>query len=238
MKNFISFALLIFSSELFAAKALIYSGPGACEEQCAEASFEMARLAGLEPVYVDPENLNAESFKDAVIWIQPGGYASVAARALGNEGMDLIRNFVKDGGGYVGFCAGGFLATNIIGTTRNKGLGIVEGKSAPYKAYRRRGITLENTKWLSPAGEQERQIYWEGGAYFKLPRTQTVEAMAWYQRTGQIASVKTHFGAGKVYVTGLHPEAPQSWRDDVKLDDQDGLDYDLAVEMIHWVLNK
>lgn len=219
-------------------KALIYMGPGSCEDGCTEASVEMAKLAGLTPVIVTPETISKEIFKDAKIWIQPGGYASVAARALKTEGMELIRNFVKDGGGYVGFCAGGFLATELIGTTGNTGLGILPGRSIPYKSYRRRAITLEKTDWTLAGGFTQRQIYWEGGPYFTFKKDEAmkVEELGKYNRTGQTVSVRSTFGLGKVYVTGLHPEAPQWWRDDVYLDDKDGLDYDISVEMIKWAM--
>jgi hypothetical protein len=46
--------------------------------------------------------------------------------------------------------------------------------------------------------------------------------------------VRASYGEGRVSVSGVHPEAPQWWRDYYKLQDSDGLDYDLAVGMIRW----
>lgn len=43
--------------------------------------------------------------------IVPGGRASVMAKKLGPEGIRAIRQYVQRGGGYVGICAGGFLAS-------------------------------------------------------------------------------------------------------------------------------
>lgn len=43
------------------------------------------------------------------------------------------------------------------------------------------------------------------------------------------------YGNGKVFITGLHPEAPQSWRTYYGINDSDGLDFDLVDEMISWV---
>jgi glutamine amidotransferase-like uncharacterized protein len=40
----------------------------------------------------------------------PGGSGHQQAVALGDKGMKAVRKFVRDGGGYVGICAGSFLA--------------------------------------------------------------------------------------------------------------------------------
>ncbi len=44
--------------------------------------------------------------------IQPGGSGSRQGGTLGEAGREAIRQFVAGGGGYVGFCAGAYLATN------------------------------------------------------------------------------------------------------------------------------
>lgn len=46
---------------------------------------------------------------DAVIF--PGGSGSKEAAAIGQQGRRAVRNFVESGGGYVGICAGAYLAT-------------------------------------------------------------------------------------------------------------------------------
>lgn len=44
--------------------------------------------------------------------VVPGGSGSREAAALGEDGRARIRKFVEDGGGYVGICAGAYLATS------------------------------------------------------------------------------------------------------------------------------
>jgi len=44
--------------------------------------------------------------------IAPGGSGSKQARALGDDGCRAIVEFVENGGGYAGFCAGAYLASN------------------------------------------------------------------------------------------------------------------------------
>ena len=52
----------------------------------------------------------------------PGGRASKQFADLGEEGRQALRQFVKDGGGYVGVCAGGYLAS-YLGLVNAKTLG-------------------------------------------------------------------------------------------------------------------
>jgi len=50
--------------------------------------------------------------KDFDVLVQPGGSGSGQAKALQPEGCAAIKTFVKDGGGYVGICAGAYLASS------------------------------------------------------------------------------------------------------------------------------
>ena len=43
-----------------------------------------------------------------------GGYDMGYLRSLGKEGTDMVRNFVLDGGTYIGMCAGAYFACDYI----------------------------------------------------------------------------------------------------------------------------
>lgn len=217
-------------SQAHAAEALVYKGPGSCEAECSESAALMAQMAGLTVRYVGPEETDPQIFDDAKVWIQPGGKSSIVAKTMNSKLKDLIRAFINRGGGYVGFCAGGFLATKMIADRGIEGLGILPGTNDLYVEEEVRTLELS-----TPQGP--RHVYWEGGPFFNLSATDVAEPMSYYPNAS-IASVRAPYGAGRVYVTGLHPEAPQSWRDYYKIKDQDGLDYDMAIEMINWAIFK
>jgi hypothetical protein len=222
--------LFVISGQLAQAapKALIYKGPGACEDGCADAFVSIARDAGFDPVFVGPEVPKAGLFTDAAVWIQPGGYAGVAMQNMSQELKSQIREFVKNGGGYVGYCAGAFTATSRVGTTRISGLGIFPGGTKLYG----KGIDMKTVTWNG----SKRQIYWEGGPYLRnLPNS--VEVIAHYSN-GAVATARTEYGKGRVFVTGLHPEAPDWWVSSEEMEDIDGVDHDLVVEMLHWASRK
>lgn len=209
--------------------ALVYDGPGACEEDCALASADSAKQAGFTTKIIGPNALTSTStqadidnlFKDAAIWVQPGGYSRQAYEAMTPTLRNAIKNFVKNGGGYVGFCAGAFMTTREIGSTGSPGLGIFPGGTAPLGA----NTGALRVKWNG----KYRNIYFEGGPYMYNLDPSVVETTAVYSDGQTVAAARTHYGKGRVYIAGPHPEAPSWWSND-----PDGSDRDLAGEMMKW----
>lgn len=221
----VTFGLLMTSQALAGPKALVYNGVGACHEDCAKASYDSAKAAGFDPVYVGDQDTDPKIFDGATVWLQPGGYAGTAMQNMAPALKENIKNFVKNGGGYVGFCAGAFVTTAYVGTTRVKGLGIMPGNTKLYG----KGVRILKTKWQG----SDRYIYWEGGPYFRnMPAS--VEQTATYPN-GANGAVRATYGKGRIWVTGLHPESPKWWKDDSGYEDIDGDDRDIVANMLHWV---
>lgn len=211
--------------------ALIYQGMGACPEGCAENASKVADMAGFQPVVIGPQQVDLSVFATASVYIQPGGDAEDAVKAMSPQLIQEIQKFVSGGGGYVGFCAGAYLVATQIDGTMTPGLGIFP---AAVKAYR---TDLGKTPAIFPIhwGTFVRQMYFEEGGSIEIdPKDASkVEVMARYE-DGPVAVARSVYGQGKVYISNVHPEAPQQWLDAAKLNDPDGPDADLAVEMIRW----
>jgi glutamine amidotransferase-like uncharacterized protein len=60
---------------------------------------------------VDAGDIRAGILKMFDVVVQAGGRGSKQAATLGVDGVDSIRQFVKEGGGYLGICAGAYLST-------------------------------------------------------------------------------------------------------------------------------
>lgn len=60
--------------------------------------------------FVSPEEIRGGVLKDFDVVVFPGGSGSKQAEGIGAEGREIVRAFVRDGGGYVGICAGCYLA--------------------------------------------------------------------------------------------------------------------------------
>jgi len=221
--------------------ALIYKGPGSCSLDqgdagesgygCSEAASDAATLAGFRFQFVGPRDL-AESassdqvqalFGNAKVWIQPGGVSNTAYYAMTAKLRQSIVQFVKDGGGYVGFCAGAFLAADWFY--------IFPGSAHAYRYNPIRSdltYAFLNLNWNG----QKRSVYFEGGPYLSNLGS-TAEVTARFD-TGYIAAARAPYGKGRVYISGPHPEAPQIWSQEDGMSDPDGSDLDLAASMITW----
>lgn len=212
--------------------ALVYQGPGGCTRwKCNEAAAAAALDAGLDVKYVTPAKLTPEVFEGASLWVQPGGNAITVAQKIGPQGLKLIRNFVKNGGAYVGFCAGAFLADTIVDDDgKVRGLGLLPVETADYPVDSGdAGIPLV-INWLG----HKRTLFFNGGGYFKthgVDRSTDFSVLAWFPN-GDAATLETAYGKGGVVVTGAHPEAYEQWKADAGFRDPDGNDRFLAVDMV------
>lgn len=226
--------LMLFAVNAFAHDAIVYGGPGSCPEGCTDAAVTVTRLAGFDPLVVTPDTFHPSLLEGVKVWVQPGGKAGQASNAMGSEMREQIKTFIHNGGGYVGFCAGAFIATKKVGTSSVTGLGIIPGTT---KLYRQSSGNISIQAMLRPQGV--RYWYWEGGPRFVFSNTEfkSVKVTSRYKVGNYIGGIDTTYGKGRVSVTGLHPEAPKWWSDDVNMIDPDGDDNQEAADMIKWAAN-
>jgi len=191
--------------------ALVWEGPGACRPSCLDASVIIARRAGFKVKKVGPGFTDFSLFKKAKLWVQPGGKSTTAAAAMGPVMMDQIREFVRNGGGYVGFCAGMFISTPEIGTSKKIGYGIIPGETELL-------IKGENDRAMIPIDTIDHgrvTMYYAGGPYMRVSEADLKavdgEVIARYP-DGKIAGIRARYGKGKVAVIGTHPEAGFIWK--------------------------
>lgn len=211
---------------------------------------------GLSSREIGFDELNNPKFPLSGVYralVVPGGWAAWYNYWINKAGKDKIREFVRDGGGYVGICAGAFFAVDKIVWA-----GVEYDNRAGYNAYfQMTGYDLDLfpgtaigpiaaiADWyikpkdmtqieLAPdrkalagyPGKElgEIHLYW-GGPYFEFipDGSETVEAR--YAVNGQPAIVSRKFGKGRLVLLGTHPEIEEnSDRDGVKDLFKDGLD--------------
>ncbi|MBI3542158.1 MAG: hypothetical protein HY075_02640 [Deltaproteobacteria bacterium] len=208
-----------------AGLALVYAGPGVCKDGCAEAAAVVPHRAGFRIRYVTPADVRPEVLREAAVWVQPGGDAIEVARTLSDQQKQWLRTFVEKGGGYLGFCAGAFLADSFVDdASQVRGLGLIPGTSHDYKTPGKAEVLPVD--WHGT----KRWLYFEEGGWFELAKESAARVLGRYA-TGEPAAIATRFGAGGVVIAGPHPEATPEWLEEHGLTDPDGSDLDLADEM-------
>ncbi|MDP6368506.1 MAG: cyanophycinase [Planctomycetota bacterium] len=200
----------------------VYSGPGAGAPGPLIAWVEEG-LGGMRGVALGPAEIAGGGLEEASVVIFPGGMASGQYTALGEAGRAAVVEFVAGGGGYVGLCAGAYMAA---APPYEWGLGLLDASIEDHDHWER-GIGKVEVE-LSPLGQG--LFGWNGGRidyhYGNGPifapggsgAIPDYRALAWY-RTGigergadpavmvdTPAIVAGRFGAGRVLASSGHAE--------------------------------
>jgi glutamine amidotransferase-like uncharacterized protein len=92
-------------------RVAIYSGNGVTPGDAEQVKACMPASQGFAVRIVTAKEIRDGGLDQFDVLIHPGGSGSGQAKALGDQGRELVRNFVRRGGGYVGICAGAYLAS-------------------------------------------------------------------------------------------------------------------------------
>ncbi|MDI3517913.1 MAG: hypothetical protein PWQ34_60 [Caldanaerobacter sp.] len=179
---------------------------------------------GIKAEKISPKEVakgELEKFDAIVI---PGGRALNQAEALGEKGRKAIKEFIKKGGGYIGICAGTYLATNGEGEYEPY-LGIVGAQVVDIKHWNRgcgdvqvRVKSLEHPVISGYYGNLT--VHYENGPILKkidVPNIPSYVELASY--TSDIhdngpegitpntpALIASEYGEGRIVLFSFHPE--------------------------------
>jgi glutamine amidotransferase-like uncharacterized protein len=210
--------------------ALVYKGPGACfDGNCSKVAADLLRRAGYHTLYVHPSQITARLLAKAKVYVQPGGDALRVRAALSEKAFNAIKDYVYNGGNYLGFCAGAFLASPWLDDNDTlPGLNIVPAYDIDH-THGDEKPRVEPIIWHGVT----RYVYYQGGAAFRVDEKNADIIQGIYQ-DGTAVIVYNTYGKGRVAVSGAHPEAPDSWFKDDDLKKEDNT-LDIALDMVRWV---
>lgn len=117
-------------------KIAIYEGPGSTAKGIANVSARVRQLPGVQLAVLKPEEVGTRDLGGFDVILFSGGSGSAQARAIGEAGRRNVRRFVEGGGGYLGICAGAYLACAGF----EWGLGILNAKTVSSRWQRGRGM--------------------------------------------------------------------------------------------------
>jgi len=204
----------------------IYNGTGTGDTTLDRVEGVLRRqgLTVVEPV--GPGDIGEGALKQFDVVIFPGGSGSKQAKAIGESGRRRVRRFVEAGGGYVGICAGAYLATYDYVWS----LKILDARTIDRKHWNRGTgmVKIEMTpagRRILGGGEGLLNVYYGQGPLLGptgIDSLPDYDTLAHYR--GEIAKkgaptgvmidtpaiVSAPFGRGRVICISPHPEKPQS----------------------------
>ena len=183
---------------------------------------------GFQIQRVDPAGIRSGVLTNLNVLIMPGGSGSKQATNLEASGREAIQQFVKNGGGYVGVCAGAYLASSHYPWSLN----LINAKVIDREHWARGKGNVILT--LSPLGEKvlghpesEVEVYYAQGPLYGRGTNDTLpayEELAIYKTElakenvpagvpmgvmpGTTAIARGEYGKGRVICFSPHPEKP------------------------------
>jgi hypothetical protein len=92
-------------------RVALYADKGATIKSLPEVVNCLPKTEGFAVTKISAEEIRNGALDQHDVVIFPGGSGSGEGEALGNDGRNRVREFVKRGGGYIGICAGAYLAS-------------------------------------------------------------------------------------------------------------------------------
>ena len=209
----------------------VYDGGGTGGSGVARLLLQLPKLSGVAVARIGPTEIKAGALNDLDAVVFSGGMGGAQSRFLGADGRASVRRFVKDGGGYVGICAGAYLACKGF----KWGLGILDARTKPGNWRRGKGtVQMQLTKGgralladrPAPFG-----VLYANGPILAPANADDVpdyETLATYNSelalngskpgimVGSPAAVRGRFGKGRVICFGPHPEQTKGLHDLVR----------------------
>ena len=200
----------------------LFSEPTCTDERSREAAWRVLtsdpRIAAERATTTSLADGQLERVRVLVI---PGGTASGIARSLGVDGGTTVTRFVRDGGGLIGICAGGYLV--LPGwNPETRAIELLNAESWDSKNWARGEgfIAVEVPDTASASGATSHTMWFENGPIFAPGKSDQpgYGALVRYvsdmaapgaptgMMAGRDAAIAGHFGRGRVVAFGPHPE--------------------------------
>lgn len=236
------------------ADVAVYDDRG-CWEPSTTASENMFRWMGYSVTRISARYINNADLSGFRLICVPGGNMTNYAEDISPAGKEKMRQFVADGGGYIGLCAGSHFAAERVlwsdDTLPYEWLGLFPGSTTgtiveiyPYPNYGMCRVNIANDDHYitqPTAGDAMWILYYWGPALLPDPGTD-VEVLGRYAVVDLPCMIACEYGQGRVFITGAHPEIEEnSDRDSTdacsELDDRES-DWDCMKRAAAWCLHE
>ncbi len=182
--------------------------------------------------FLDPKNFQIEYTdatsiihldqltEDSVVALcMPGAHSRGYACKLNGLGNHKIKEFIKRGGMYFGFCGGAYYACETtqfqgkdFSITKKNELNLCSGSAIGSIPELTDGNYFDETLFSSNAvkldfyNHHTSFYYYSGGCYFDIKNDSAVNIVALYSEIQKPAVIRFPYQNGNVFLSGVHPE--------------------------------
>jgi len=209
---------------------LLFNGTGTSPTDVAaiENLLEKSRISYSTASSAQLDEMSAARLRSYHLIIVPGGDFTRIGIGLEKETAAKLRDAVQHGVSYLGICGGAFFA----GRTPYNGLNLTSGVQFGFYSAEGRGVRKAAVP-ISGAGTPTLDQYWEDG-----PQLTGWGAVVGRYPDGTPAVVQGQWGSGLIILTGIHAEAPESWRRGMDFTTPASADHAYAVTLIRAALDR
>ncbi|HKE95893.1 MAG TPA: BPL-N domain-containing protein [Povalibacter sp.] len=219
------------ASQAGKADILLFNGDGVSRNDVA--AFErILRANHFNYATVDSRQLNemdALQLRSHRLLIVPGGNFVEMGKGLTAVATANVRDAVHGGLNYLGVCGGAFIA----GNSPYNGINLTDGVRFRFYSLETQNIRKAVVAIAVPGAPTTVDHYWEDGPEL----TGWGDAVAKYP-DGTPAVAQGAAGSGWVILSGVHPEAPENWRDGMTFTTSADASNAYAVKLIDAALNR
>lgn len=250
---FLSLIIIIHCRGIQAADIALYTDRGA-DDACIQATINMFEWMGYTVTSIDADNISNNNLGKFSIICFPGGDMYQYSQDISSAGKQKIRDFIHNGGGYIGICGGAYFAGERV-FWQGQELpmtplaifpGITQGpitEIAPYPHCTMCKVNIIDH--AHPVTESEPDSAWIMYCYGPalLPNDGVdVDILGKYDIGEQPAMIAFEYGDGRIFIIGTHPEFEEdSDRDGLDFGDtydDRGSDWDLMRNAVLWCLKE
>jgi glutamine amidotransferase-like uncharacterized protein len=174
---------------------------------------------------VDNRFLKSENWEQNTrLLIFPGGRDTPYHQALQGYANQKIRNYLENGGAYLGICAGGYFGSAHVEFEKGHPLEVVAQRELKFFPGMARGPAFGPTRfryedesgscvaellWENDNELESASVYFNGGCEFvDAEKYSNIQVLARYQNIphAPAAIIECQIGLGKAILSGVHPE--------------------------------
>lgn len=204
----------------------VYNGPGTSEEDVGETVQTLTSLLSKEYIIstTSPEEIIHQDWEErTALLVIPGGLDIPYTQALNGRGNQKIRNYVQNGGAFLGICAGSYYAGSYVDFARGTHMEVCGSRELAFFPGAVCGPHLADYVHQSEEGARAAEIhptpelpfdpathfylYYNGGGYFvDAEKKPFIKTLAVYAESRQPAILECQIGKGIAILSGVHFE--------------------------------